>query len=95
LTRARIFLTQARDSGVAGFEHSVLDVTDPDSIVVTGNQAPRLIFPVSHAGSALRLYHQLADSTQSPAVSQAIAGSSQADFRFTDSADGGRLFLKP
>jgi len=95
LTRARIFLTEAKDAGVAGIDHAILDVSDPDSITVLGGKTSRLIFPVETADAALALYRRLADPSVAPAVAQAMNGASQVDLRFAVGSDGGRLFLKP
>ena len=95
LTRARVFLAQAKDSGVAGFDHAIVDVSDPDSIVVTGSRAPRLVFPVNRADAVLRLYKQITAPDGPGLVTQALSSASQADFRFAQRQDGGRLYLRP
>jgi cell division septal protein FtsQ len=95
LTRARVFLAQAKDSGVAGFDHAILDVSDPDSVVVIGSGAPRLVFPVNRAADVLRLYKQIAGPGGPGVVAQALSSASQADFRFARWQDGGRLYLRP
>jgi POTRA domain, FtsQ-type len=95
LTRARVFLTQAKHAGIDGFDRAVLDVGDPESIVVTGSRAPRLVFPVMDADFALGLYGRLTAQGAPTAVVQALGAASLADFRFAQEAQGSRLYLKP
>jgi cell division septal protein FtsQ len=95
LTRARVFLAQAKDAGVTGFDRAILDVGDPDSIVVTASRAPRLVFPVDQAEAVLRLYRQMTGPNGPGTVVQALSSASLADFRFAREQDGGRVTLRP
>lgn len=95
LTRARVFLTQARHSGVTAFDHAILDVSDPERILVTGTAAPRLVFPVDGADAVLRVYRRLTGPDAPAMVARAFSSASQADFRFAQEPDGGRVYLIP
>ena len=95
LTRARVFLTQARHAGVTAFDRAILDVSDPQRIVVTGGAAPRLVFPVEGADAVLRVYRQLTGPDAPATVAHALSLAGEADFRFAQEPDGGRVYLIP
>lgn len=96
LTQVRIFLTQAKDAGLPDLGRGILDLSEPGSIAVLRRErGGRLIFPLSGSESALRVYRRLVDAGSPAAVAGAMGAAREADLRFVDGAEGGRVFLRP
>jgi hypothetical protein len=96
LLRARTFLALAKDAGYPDFARAILDVSDPDSIALSGGGGPaRLIFPFPQVQPALRAYGQLAKGDPETAAARAFRSAREADFRYVQAPIGGRVFLRP
>lgn len=96
LMRARTFLAQAKAAGYPAFVRAVLDVSDPDSIVVSGyGSGAQLIFPLPGVEAALRVYGQMIGGNAQTEVGQALRAAREADFRYVEGPEGGRVFLRP
>lgn len=96
LTQTRLFLAQAKMAGLPQVARGTLDLSEIGTVTVTppdpgGGRSVRLIFPLDRAGTALDVYRRL---IQSPAGT-ALASAREADLRFVDAAEGGRVILRP